>query len=102
MRFRVVRTPTASRQIREAARWWRRNRTKAPALFRDELRQGIELIAKHPEAGAVAKDVALREVRRVLMLTTQYYIYYRVNVPAKRIDVLSVWSTHRGEPPPID
>jgi len=59
------------------------------------------LIAEYPEAGAVTNDVELADVRRVLLVLTQYYVYYRINEPAKRIEVLAVWGTSRGEPPPI-
>jgi plasmid stabilization system protein ParE len=97
----VVPTPLAARQIREEARWWRRNRTKAPALFRGELRRALKLIGEYPEAGAFAEDTELPDVRRVLLAATQHYLYYRWDVAAERIDVLALWSTHRGAPPPI-
>ena len=101
MSFRVSPTPLAADQIRIEAQWWRRNRTRAPGLFRAELRRAFTLIAQYPEAGAVADDVELRDVRRVLLVTTQHYLYYRIDKAAKRIEVLAVWSTRRGEPPPL-
>jgi len=99
--FRVRPTVTAARQIRNESHWWRRNRTKAPNLFREELRRAFALIADYPDAGAVAEDVELAGVRRVVLVDTQHYVYYRVNRTAKRIEVLAVWSTKFGEPPPI-
>ncbi|MDP9192113.1 MAG: type II toxin-antitoxin system RelE/ParE family toxin [Acidobacteriota bacterium] len=101
MAFRVTPTPLATRQIRIESEWWRRNRTKAPNLFRDELRRAFDLIADYPEAGALTDDVDLSGVRRVLLIGTQHHVYYRVNIPAKRIEILAVWSTIRGEPPLI-
>jgi plasmid stabilization system protein ParE len=73
----------------------------APTLFRDELRQARELIAEYPKAGAVAEDIELSGVRRVLLVKTQHYIYYRVDESAKRVVLLAVWSTSRGKPPRI-
>jgi plasmid stabilization system protein ParE len=99
--FRIAATALAARQIRNESEWWRRNRTKAPNLFRDELRRAFALIADYPEAGALTDDVDLIGLRRVLLVSTQHHIYYRVNTAAKRIEILAVWSTMRGEPPPI-
>ena len=48
---------------------------------------------------ALAEDVDLPNVRRILMGGTQHYLYYRPNYDAGRIEILGVWSTSRGEPP---
>jgi plasmid stabilization system protein ParE len=101
VRFRIAPTPLAARQIREEAQWWRKNRTRAPAMFRQELRRAFNLIAEYPEAGVVTDDVDLAGVRRVVLVGTQHFVYYRVNAALKRIEVLAVWSTRRGDPPPI-
>jgi plasmid stabilization system protein ParE len=97
--LRITPTPLAADQIRRESRWWRRNRTKAPRLFREELNRAFELIAEYPEAGPLAEDVSLEGVRRVLMAGTGHYVYYRPNRASKRIEVLAVWSARRGEPP---
>lgn len=99
MAFRICTTVAAARQIRNESHWWRRNRTKAPNLFRAELRRAFALIAEYPEAGAVADDVELTGVRRVVLVDTQHYVYYQINRAAKRIEILAVWSTKFGEPP---
>src|SRR5690349_15095425 len=99
--FRVKPTTAAAQQIRDESRWWRRNRTKAPSLFRDELRRAFAVIGEYPDEGAVAEDFELTGVRRMVLVDTQHYIYYRVDRAAKRIEVLAVWSTKFGEPPPF-
>ena len=99
MTLRIKPTRHADKQIRDESRWWRQNRTKTPALFRDELRRVFELIGEYPEAGPIAEDVDLIDVRRILMAGTQHYLYYRPNYEENRIEVLGVWSTSRGEPP---
>jgi plasmid stabilization system protein ParE len=99
--FLVRSTPFAAQQIRNESHWWRRNRTRAPNLFREELRRAFALIAEYPEAGAIAEDIELGGVRRVLLVDTQHYVYYRVLRSVQRIEVLAVWSTNRGDPPPI-
>jgi plasmid stabilization system protein ParE len=90
--FRVKLTAIAARQIGNESTWWRRNRAKAPNLFRDELRRAFALIAEYPEAGVLTEDVELADVRRVVLVDTQHYVYYRANREAKRIEVLAVWS----------
>ena len=101
MPLRIKPTPLAAEQIRAEARWWRANRTKAPALFREELRRAFQLISDYPEAGPVATDADTNDIRRVLLAGTQHYLYYRVNEVENRIEVLGLWSTRRGEPPPL-
>jgi plasmid stabilization system protein ParE len=97
--LRITPTPLAADQIRRESRWWRRNRTKAPSLFRNELRRAFDLITEYPEAGPIAEEIALEGVRRVLMADTQHYIYYRPNLAENRIEVLAVWSARRGAAP---
>ena len=101
MPFRVKPTAVAARQIRNESYWWRRNRSRAPNLFREELRRAFALIAEYPDAGAVAEDVDLADVRRVVLVDTQHYLYYRVNRAAEQIEVLAVWSTKFGKPPSL-
>ena len=101
MAFEIKRTPLADRQIRDEARWWRLNRTKAPKLFRSELRRVFDLISEYPEIGPIAEDIELPNVRRILMAGTQHYLYYRADYRAQRIEVLGVWSTSRGERPQL-
>jgi plasmid stabilization system protein ParE len=97
--FEVKPTPKAAGQIRKESRWWRKNRTRAPNLFRDELKQACALVADHPEIGAEAEDTDMAGVRRVVTVATQHYVYYRIDYIQRRIQVLAVWSTSRGEPP---
>ena len=97
--FEVKPTPNAAAQIRKESRWWRKNRSKAPTLFRDELRRAFALLSNHPEVGAESEDLDLPDIRRVVLVATQHYLYYRIERTRQRIEVLAVWSTSRGEPP---
>ncbi|HXI14555.1 MAG TPA: type II toxin-antitoxin system RelE/ParE family toxin [Thermoanaerobaculia bacterium] len=90
-------TPLAALQIRKESRWWRRHRTKAPNLFREELLWAFELISTHPEVGAVAEDSDLQSVRRVLLAGTHHYLYYRLDEARQIIEVLALWGTSRLE-----
>jgi hypothetical protein len=52
--------------------------------------------------GVISGEFDLLGVRRVLLVVSKMYVYYRVNADADRIDVLAVWSTSFGDPPPLD
>jgi plasmid stabilization system protein ParE len=95
-------TLRAARHVDEAARWWRDNRTKAPEAFAEALAQAIDLIASQPHVGAIARNVALPNVRRVLLGRVNYHLYYRVrdsDPPA--IEVIAFWHASRGSVPPV-
>lgn len=99
MRLRLRVTVDAEREIRRAAAWWRRHRTAAPSLFRDELARGFDLITTEPGLGAPCLDVELPDVRRLHLYRVHYHLYYRV--VADTAEVLGLWHTSRGEAPPL-
>ena len=90
-------TESASRQVYEAAEWWAVNRPSAPQAFRDDLQQAFDLISRQPSIGAVATNVALRDVRRVYLGRIRYFLYYRVK--PDQVEILALWHGNR-EPNP--
>jgi plasmid stabilization system protein ParE len=93
-------TRRASRRVEEAGRWWRENRAKAPEALREELEQALHLIASQPEVGAIARNVNLAGVRRILLNRVNYYLYYRLReTPARCIHVVALWHASRGSGP---
>jgi len=74
-RLPVSFTRRASRHVEEAGRWWRENRAKAPEALREELEQALQLIASQPEMGAIARNVNLAGVRRILLSRVSYYLF---------------------------
>jgi plasmid stabilization system protein ParE len=61
----------------------------------------FELLSAYPNAGALCEDPDLSEVRRILLPATKHYLYYQLHEGEQRIEVLAVWSTHRGDRPVI-
>lgn len=59
----------------------------------------FDLISEFPEAGARSEDSHLPGVRRILLPATRHYLYYRVDSVEQNIEILAVWSTHRGDRP---
>jgi plasmid stabilization system protein ParE len=75
--------------------WWRENRPLAPDLLDEELRGVLAIVATTPTIGALARDARLQGVRRILLRRTRYHLYYRVNAPAGRLEVLALWHARR-------
>ena len=99
-RYRVAFTPRASREVAEAKRW-RANRTKAPDALEEELNTALDLIANTPSIGAVARNVSLAGVRRILLNRVNYFVYYRPRQESRIVEVVALWHARRGTGPPL-
>jgi hypothetical protein len=89
-RFAVAFTPRASREVAEAERWWRANRSKAPNALEEELRTALDLISTTPAVGAVARNVALPGVRRIFLNRVNYFLYYRPNSESRIVEITAL------------
>ena len=81
-------SPAAYLQIDEVDEWWRTNRTKAPDLFLDSLREATLLLGSSPEAGRRFAASSRPNVRRILLGKTGHFLYYIVE--AEFVLVLAV------------
>jgi plasmid stabilization system protein ParE len=99
-RLRVKVDPLAAEEIRSITRWWRENRPASPDLLRRELAEARALLAEKPDVGPHVRG-AHPGVQRLLLLRTQYHIYYRVDRAARAVIILAVWHTSRGTGPPL-
>jgi plasmid stabilization system protein ParE len=88
-------TRRARREIREASAWWDENRPAALDAFRDAIDKTFELICTQPTIGAMATNVKLLGVRRILLSKVQYYLYYRVKSQPPAVEVVAIWHTSR-------
>jgi plasmid stabilization system protein ParE len=77
--------------------WWQKNRTSAPQLFVEELSAAFEALRSVPLTGKLVRIPRLHDVRRVVLRTTRYHIYYRVE--RDTVTVLAIWSAVRGRGP---
>lgn len=96
---RVVVTPEAAEQIRIIDSWWRRERPAAPRLFSEEFAGALVLIAGAPVAGRLYPHATVSEVRRVLLRSSRYHVYYKIHKDDAII--LAVWSAVRGSGPEL-
>jgi plasmid stabilization system protein ParE len=91
-------TPDARDQIREASDWWQSNNSQ---LFANEIDKALELISDNPNIGELYDHPTKVGIRRRLLKATSFYLYYRKDPNRNALQVLSLWSTRRGSPPPI-
>lgn len=95
-------TPRADRHVENAGMWWRENRTKAPEAFVEDLEEALEFISTQPHVGAIARNVRLKEIRRVYLDRTGYYLYYRIRgTPPQSLEVVALWHSSRGRGPRV-
>lgn len=99
LRIRV--SSDARAQIKEVAAWWRANRRAARGLFRAELADALDALARSPELGTPYHDAPLPDVRRLLMLRTRYHLYYTVDLARGEVFIRALWHTSRGAGPPL-
>ncbi len=92
-------TYRSKRQVQQASKWWRENRTAAVDLFEKELRRALHLLAGLPLIGQPVAHVDLLNVRRLLLRRIEYYLYYQPQDDG--IVVLAFWHTRRGNPPKL-
>lgn len=92
-------SPQALAQVQAAHAWWKQNRPSAPRLLRDELAEALQLLRTSPGAGAPYSHRRLRDVRRLVLPSTQYYLYYLTDPDG--VTILAVWSSLRGRAPQL-
>jgi plasmid stabilization system protein ParE len=95
----VVVAAPAEQQLQVIDDWWRRNRLAAPDLFAEEFAAGVETLTTHPSVGAPVRRRRFKGLRRFLLRTTRYHVYYVAT--DHTVTVLAVWSAVRGSGPPI-
>ncbi len=98
MTYQVRISPEAEEQARELHAWWSENRPDSRANVKRELRRVAERLAQHPSRHARYED---RDVRWCQLQGTPYYAFFRVDDDARQVDVVSVWSSMRGEGPEL-
>ncbi|AUX30396.1 MULTISPECIES: type II toxin-antitoxin system RelE/ParE family toxin [Sorangium] len=97
MRVAVYFSPQALAQLQAAHTWWKNHRPSAPRLLREELAEALALLRTAPMAGAPYPHRQLRDVRRIVLQRTRYYLYYVIR--SDGVAILAVSSALRGRDP---
>lgn len=92
-------TKQASADVSAAAKWWKRNRDKAPGLLRAEMQQARQMLSSQPLMGELVEGDDVRGLRRLLLPRTRYLLFYRVAVSGQEVEVLRLWHASRGQRP---
>lgn len=95
----VLFTGTASGHVDAIAEWWSANRRTVPSLFLAELSTATERLSRFPGTGAPFDSRTIPGLRRVLLPSCQYHIYYTVHPIRREVVVRAVWHAARGEAP---
>ena len=96
-RYRVELQRRAKRQFFAAQAWWRANRRAARNALREELLEARGLLSFAPLSGQVAEEHG-ESVRRMLLPTTRYHLYYTVDEVAAVVRVVLLWHASREAP----
>lgn len=96
---RVLIAPEARDQARLIDAWWREHRPRAPRLFEEELANALALLAGVSKVGRPYGQSRLPGVRRFLLRSSRYHIYYRTEDDT--VMVLALWSSVRGTGPDL-
>lgn len=99
MTLRVVVSPEAEEHARTIDSWWQRERPAAPNLFLEELAAALDLLGGAPLAGRRYPHASVPDVRRILLRSTRYHVYYRLH--DSDLVVLAIWSAVRGSGPEL-
>ncbi len=93
-------TSRARRELlRLQAHWLEHGDSKLVLI--EDLEAAQETLSHQPNVGPVYPSNRKDTVRRLLLPRAHCYLYYVVRPQADRIDVLAVWSTHRGRTPKV-
>ena len=96
--MKVELSDEAHEQVGKIDAWWRANRPTSPDLFTDELAQALTRLEGTPNLGTTY-EARGKTVRRLLLRRTHYHLYFVEQ--ADRLFVVAMWSTFRGEGPPL-
>ena len=97
--MRVLLVPVAREQVDTIDDWWRENRPASPDLCLEELSSALDLLATAPNLGRRYPHATVKGVRRELMRSSHYHVYYIASEDA--VIVLSVWSGQTGVGPDL-
>lgn len=97
--YAVVISTRAESAVERADAWWRDHRPAAPDLLFEELAGALELIARAPHSGAPHPSRRAPGVRRWLLPSTRYHVYYSIDDASRTVTVRTFWHAMRGRAP---
>jgi plasmid stabilization system protein ParE len=80
---------------------WRDKKDKAPELFAKELRAALERVRTVAGAGTPFPTVKRPTLRRILMESTGYHVYFVLHENIQEIRIMVIWGARRRRPPKL-
>lgn len=91
--------PEARARLREQTQWWENNRPAARALYAQEVKRALQLLAHAPQMGTPYQQRHAQGFRRLLLRRIQIHIYYRYDADKAEVTVHAIWPALRGKSP---
>ena len=91
--------PRAVREIHRAAEWWSKNRLGAPGAIESDLRDALNSLVEQPGIGSKVENTRSPETRRLYLVRTRYFVYYREK--GRFLEVLAFWHSSRDHEPRV-
>jgi len=97
MRASISFSARASRETYAAGLHWRQEHPTKADAFTDELGATLERLEEYPQLGRRVLATKRSNLRRILLLTTGFHLYYRFK-GGNEVLVLSIWKANRRPP----
>lgn len=81
--------PRALNEIHAAAQWWSQNRAAAAGAIESDLRDALSALVEQPSIGSKVDSARTTQTRRLYLLRTRYFVYYRVK--GRFLEVVAFW-----------
>jgi plasmid stabilization system protein ParE len=91
--------PRALRDIHRAAEWWSKNRPAAPGAIESDLKDALNTLVEQSGIGSKVENTRSPETRRLYLVRTRYFVYYRPK--GRFLEVLALWHSSREQEPRV-
>ena len=95
LRYQVIVSPEAQRQLDDISDWWAENRRQAPGAVEADMDAAIDLLGRQPEIAG--RDRRRSDRRRLHLRRIRYHVYYTVDHARRTVEISAV--RHESRPP---
>ncbi len=98
-RFRVFLAPSARQQLLSASDLWAAHHPHDPLVLVDEFDEAVRHLEVLPSLGIIAPGTSVANLRKILLIQSEYHMYYVVDDSQRVVEVLALWYARRGSSP---
>lgn len=96
MDYQIAWTEPAAADMEAIVRYLAQQSESAAEAVRAAILDHIEALAQFPFIGPVYEPARSGRIREIVCRS--YRIFYRVNEPLRRVEILTIWHAARDEP----